>query len=462
MKKAKEFKRASERTAFDDKHRRTIQFNIGRYNQAVEAGKSEYKDLEYAKEKAAAIKREVLNNWSKYLIEFESNCQANGIEILWAKDAKEARAHITQIIQTHKAKLIVKSKSMTTEEIEFNQIAQFLNCESIETDLGEFIVQLAEEKPYHIVTPAMHKSKTDIAQLFHEKFGISEESSPEEITAYARQVLREKFMQADIGVTGANFLLADIGGVSVIENEGNALMSTAFPKVHVVIAGIEKIIPKMSQLALFYPLLAVHGTGQQLTVYNTIFTGARKANEKDGPEKMYVILLDNGRSKVYEDDEAYAALACIRCGACLNVCPVYKTIGGHAYNTTYSGPIGSVLTPFLKGFKDFSHLSYASTLCGACNDVCPVKIPLTDILLSNRRKSVEQGLQPVAEKIVLKSYGSLNSSRKALDKIPAYLKNIVTLPLNYTAWGPKRNMLNFAKKSFSSQMQLKNNNEKSK
>ena len=212
----------------------------------------------------------------------------------------------------------------------------------------------------------------------------------------------------------------------------------------------------MSQLGLFYPLLAVHGTGQQLTAYNTIFTGPQKNGENDGPEKMYVILLDNGRTTVYQDSEAYESLACIRCGACLNACPVYKTIGGYTYDTTYSGPIGSVLTPFLKGFKDFSHLSFASTLCGKCVEVCPVKIPLTDLLLANRRKSVEQGLRPAAEKWAMKGFSLVGSNRETMDMVSGSIKNFVTLPLNFSGWGPKRSMPAFAGKSFSAQMkQLK-------
>jgi len=232
-------------------------------------------------------------------------------------------------------------------------------------------------------------------------------------------------------------------------------MTTAFPKLHIVLAGIEKIIPKMSQVGLFYPLLAAHGTGQQITAYNTIFTGPRQANEVDGPEKMIVILLDNGRTNVYADDEAYESLACIRCGACLNGCPVYKTIGGYTYDTTYSGPIGSVLTPFLRGFKDFSHLSFASTLCGKCNDVCPVKIPLTDILLSNRRKTVEQQLRPAAEKWLMKGFRLMSSNRIGFDIIPGVLKSAGTYPLNFIGWGPKRSMPKFASKSFSQQYRMK-------
>jgi len=441
--------------AFDVKHRNTIKFNISRYDKAVKVGMARYNDLEEAKANAAAIKRDVLQHWEKYLIQFEEKISARGVQVLWAKDAKEATGFIEDILRENKAHLLVKSKSMTTEEIELNQLAEDAGCESVETDLGEFIVQLAGEKPYHIVTPAMHKSKGDIARLFHEKFGTPIDSTPEEMTEYVRQVLRKKYTTAQVGVTGANFLIADIGGISVTENEGNGLMSTAFPKIHIVLAGIEKIIPSMNQLGLFYPLLAAHGTGQQITAYNTIFTGPRQANEVDGPEKMIVILLDNERTTVYSDDEAYESLACIRCGACLNGCPVYKAIGGYTYDTTYSGPIGSVLTPFLRGFKDFSHLSFASSLCGKCVEVCPVKIPLTDILLSNRRKAVEQNLRPVTEKVLMKGYRLISSRRIGYDLFPGWLKTMGTYPLNVAGWGPKRTMPCFASKSFSQQYKKK-------
>jgi len=452
---AHKFTHDAEAIAFDLKHRNTIKFNISRYDAAVEKGMARYNNVEAAKSQAAAIKRDVLRHWDEYLIQFEEKITSRGVEVLWAKDSDEATGFIEQILRENDAQLLVKSKSMTTEEIELNQIAERNGCESVETDLGEFIVQLAGEKPYHIVTPAMHKSKGDIAKLFNEKFGTPIDSTPEEMTEYVRQVLRKKYTKAQVGVTGANFLIADIGGISVTENEGNGLMTTAFPKLHIVLAGIEKIIPKMSQLGLFYPLLAVHGTGQQITAYNTIFTGPRQVNEVDGPEKMIVILLDNGRTNVFADDEAFESLACIRCGACLNGCPVYKTIGGYTYDTTYSGPIGSVLTPFLRGFKDFSHLSFASTLCGKCNDVCPVKIPLTDILLSNRRKAVEQHLRPAAEKWLMKGFSLISSNRIGFDIFPGVLKSAGTYPLNFIGWGPKRSMPKFASTSFSQQYRMK-------
>jgi len=452
---AHKFTHDAEAIAFDIKHRNTIKFNISRYDTAVKKGMARYNNLEAAKSQAAAIKRDVLQHWGEYLVQFEEKITARGVRVLWAKDAAEATGYIEQILTENDAHLLVKSKSMTTEEIDLNETAARIGCESVETDLGEFIVQLAGEKPYHIVTPAMHKSKGDIARLFNEKFGTAIDSTPEEMTEYVRQVLRKKYTTAQVGVTGANFLIADIGGISVTENEGNGLMTTAFPKVHIVIAGIEKIIPEMKQLGLFYPLLAAHGTGQQITAYNTIFTGPRLLNEVDGPEKMIVIMLDNGRTTLYADNEGYESLACIRCGACLNGCPVYKTIGGYTYDTTYSGPIGSVLTPFLRGFKDFSHLSFASSLCGRCNEVCPVKIPLTDILLSNRRKAVEQHLRPVAEKWLMKGFGIISSKRIGFDLIPGFVKSIGTYPFNFIGWGPKRSMPLFASKSFSQQYKKK-------
>ena len=456
---SRKFAADAAKIAFDNKHRNTIKFNISRYNAAFARGLARYRDVEKAKINAAAIKREVLKNWDHYLLEFEKNIKANGAEVLWAENANDATEYIRKILTENEARLLVKSKSMTTEEIELNETAASLGVESVETDLGEFIVQVAGEKPYHIVTPAMHKSKEDIATLFHEKFSTPANSTPEALTDYVRGVLRKKYTAAEIGVTGANFLIADIGGISVTENEGNGIMSTAFPKVHIVIAGIEKIIPKMSQHGLFYPLLAAHGTGQQITAYNSIFTSPRRADETDGPEKMIVILLDNGRTTIFADDEASESLACIRCGACLNGCPVYKTIGGYTYESTYSGPIGSVITPFLKGFKDFSHLSFASSLCGRCNEVCPVKIPLTDILLANRRKTVEQGLRPWAEKGIMGGFRLISSRRAGFDFFPSVMKNIGTAPFNYFGWGPHRKMPRFAKKSFSESYRINQNKQ---
>ncbi len=438
----------SEQKAFDKVHRATLAFNISRYDAAVVRGKEQYQNLELAKERAAHIKNKVITDLPKYLVDFEAVFQSRGGKVIWAQDGAEAVSEVLKIVKKQQAKHIVKSKTMVTEEIFLNENLEKAGIESLETDLGEYIVQLAGEKPYHIVTPAMHKSKEEVAQLFNEKFGLDAASTPEEITAYVRGLLREKFFNADIGITGANFLVADIGAVCLTENEGNALMSMSFPKVHIVVAGIEKLIPKLRDLDLFWPLLATFGTGQNMTVYNSIITGPRQDGENDGPEEMYVILLDNNRTEILAHKNQRRALGCIRCGACLNVCPVYKSIGGHAYGTTYSGPIGSVITPWMRGMKEFKHLSFASSLCGACSEVCPVKINLHEQLLYNRSDSVKEGLASRFDKTVMYAYKTSMGKRKYMDMFSGKTKNSALRRFFASAWGPRRELPEIAPKSF--------------
>ena len=439
--------------AFDKKHRKTINFNISRYNESVEKGKFRYSNMELAKERASWIKENVAANLSKYLLQFEENALNNKIEVIWARDGNEAVKRIIEILKHYNARSVVKSKSMISEEIELNEHIEKAGVEPVETDLGEFIVQVAGEKPYHILTPAMHKSKEDVAELFHEKFSTPENSSPQELTSFVRGVLRKKFTSAEVGVTGANFLIADVGGVALTENEGNGLMSVAFPKVHIVIAGIEKLLPSVSDLPLFFPLLSALGTGQQVTVYNSLLTGPKKSEEANGPEKMVVVLLDNKRSEIAAEKEHYKALKCIRCGACLNACPIYKNAGGYTYNTTYSGPIGSVITPFMKGFNEFNHLSYACTVCGACTEVCPVKIPLHDLLLLNRKISVEKNLDSFAWNAGMKAYEWAFKKRSNIDRVGGKTKNTLT-KLNKKVLGADKNFPAFAKNSFSKNWKL--------
>jgi len=440
--------------AFDKKHRKTIKFNISRYDAAVVKGKSRYSNMELARQRGSFIKETAVNNLHDYLLLFEKQITDRGAEVIWAETANEAIQAVQQIIRENQAQLLVKSKSMTTEEIDLNEHIQHLGVESLETDLGEYIVQLAGEKPYHIVTPAMHKSKEDIADLFHEKFDTPEKSTPEFLASYVRELLRNKFVHADIGVTGSNFLIADIGAIALTENEGNAMMTFSFPKVHIAIAGIEKIIPSFRDLGVLWPLLAAHGTGQQITVYNSVISGPKKEDETDGPEKMYVILLDNKRSELYQNDDQYLSLKCIRCGACLNACPIYKNVGGYTYASTYSGPIGSVITPFYKGFSDYNHLSSACSVCGKCTEVCPVKIPLHKMLLYNRRDAVEQGYGTMTWNIGMKAYGLAFMKRKRLDAIGGNIKNRMSL-LGKNALGDQKELPKFAERSFSQQWKSK-------
>ncbi len=450
MRELKDIFLKDSKIAFDKEHRKTLNFNISKYDEAVAAGKLRYRNMDLAKQRASFIKGKVVSKLAAYLEEFEENAQKNDIEVIWARDSKEAIEEINKVLAVCQAKLLVKSKSMISEEIELNERLEEGGYEPVETDLGEFIVQVAGEKPYHILTPAMHKSKEDVDALFHEKFNTPENSTPEELTAFVREVLRKKFTSAEVGVTGANFLVADVGGVALTENEGNGFMSISFPKVHIVISGIEKIIPSINDLSLFFPLLSALGTGQQVTVYNSLITGPKRKNEANGPEKMVVVMLDNKRSEIALEEKHYEALKCIRCGACLNACPIYKNVGGYTYNTTYSGPIGSVITPFMKGFEQFNHLSYACTVCGACTEVCPVKVPLHDLLLLNRKKSVEKNLGSTTWNAGMKMYEWAFKNRKNIDRVNGTLKNMA-VKVNKNVTGKSKKFPPFAKQSFSQQ-----------
>ncbi|WP_430811426.1 MULTISPECIES: lactate utilization protein B [unclassified Carboxylicivirga] len=449
MNRKKRFKKEAQRVSADLRHRRIIQFNMSKYESAVEAGKERYSDLSRAKYCAAEVKNEVLGELPYLLETFERNAQKNGAEVYWAATGDQLIEHLVDVLHGEQAKMLVKSKSMVTEEIDLNAALEKEGIESVETDLGEFIVQVAGEKPYHIVTPAMHKSKQDIAELFNKHFDTDLDLSAEEMTGFVRKLLRKKFLNADVGITGANFLCAAEGAVAVTENEGNAFLSGANPNLHIVIAGIEKVLPSISDLALFWPLLAAHGTGQQQTVYSNLFFGPRKGNEKDGPKRMIIFLLDNGRSSVYADKVLREALKCIRCGACLNACPVYRNIGGYTYNTTYSGPIGSVLTPHFKDFGDFNHLSFASSLCGKCNTVCPVNIPLTHLLLHNRQQAQKTASLP--ESFINKLLYASLSNRQLMNMKGGVVKNSVARLVSSQVMKGEKRLPDFAPKTFNEQ-----------
>jgi L-lactate dehydrogenase complex protein LldF len=433
--------------AGDMDHRRKINFNIGKYNAVVPLGKEQFSDTGLARERAKNIKWKAIETLDKQLEDFEAAFTRRGGKVIWAEDAKQALEEILLICKEKNCKTIVKSKSMVTEELKLNDFLEEHHIESVETDLGEYIQQLDGEPPYHIVTPAMHKSKEDVAKLFHEKLNTSPTLTPEELTLVAREKLREKYTQAEIGITGANFIIADVGGIAVTENEGNARLSCAFPKTHIVITGIEKVIPSITDLSLFWPLLATYGTGQQLTVYNTIVTGPKQVNEMDGPEEMYVILLDNGRTNILANAKSRESLYCIRCGACLNACPVYKNIGGHSYETTYSGPIGAVITPHLKKLDDWKHLSYASSLCGNCTEVCAVKINLHELLLENRHEAVEEGDAGWGEKIAWKVWKQSSLHRSMMNMGNRKMKNWMVNKV-FKGWTAHRGDLDFSEKTF--------------
>ena len=433
--------------ANDLEHRRKINFNIGKYNEKVPEGKEQFTDVHLARERAKNIKWRAIETLDQQLENFELNFTKRGGKVIWAENAAQAIEEVIKICKEKNCKKLVKSKSMVTEEVHLNSELEKNGIESVETDLGEYIQQLDGEAPYHIVTPAMHKNKEDVAKLFHEKLGTPINLTPEQLTLVARDILREKYVEAEIGLTGANFIISDIGAIAITENEGNARLTCAYPKTHIVIVGIEKVIPSLTDLGLFWPLLSTFGTGQKVTVYNTIVTGPKQSNELDGPEEMYVILLDNGRTNILENPKQRESLYCIRCGACLNACPIYKNIGGHAYGATYSGPIGSVITPNLQGMDDFKHLSYASSLCGACTEVCAVKINLHELLLDNRQESVKQGMNSFTEKAAWKLWKIASLNRKMMNLGNGNLKNKVVNGL-FKGWKENRSDLVFSKKTF--------------
>jgi L-lactate dehydrogenase complex protein LldF len=399
---AEQFAHAAAAKAADLSHRAVIQKNIATYDAAVARGRLRFADWQNARSRAAAIKWETINHLDRYLEQFERNVLANGGQVFWAETAADARNHVLELTRRHGVHKIVKSKSMTTEEIHLNEALEAEGIRTIETDLGEYICQLRGEPPYHIVTPVMHLTKADIARTFQEKLGTPLTENAEELTMIARAKLRREFMTADMGITGGNFAVADTGMVAVTENEGNARLSFSLPRVHVAIVGIEKLIPRLEDLALLWPLLSGSGTGQAVTVYNSLIGGPRQPPEASGPQEFHVILLDNGRTRLLADVEQRDALHCIRCGACLNTCPVYRNIGGHAYGTTYQGPIGSVITPHLRDEREWSHLPYASSLCGACTDVCPVRIDLHHHLLHNRRNAVQRKFDSATQHLLFR------------------------------------------------------------
>lgn len=441
------FKAKSTIKSADLDHRQKINFNIGRYNSVVPQGKSQFENTDQARERAKNIKWRALETLDQQLEEFERNFTSRGGKVIWAQNSQEALDEILNICKEKNCKTIVKSKSMVTEEIHLNKFLEENNIESIETDLGEYIQQLDGEPPYHIVTPAMHKSKEDVAKLFESKLGTPSKLTPNELTLVARENLREKYLEAEIGITGANFIISDIGAIAITENEGNGRLSTAWPKTHIAIVGIEKVISSITDLAIMWPLLATYGTGQKVTVYSSIISGPKQPGENDGPEEMYLILLDNNRSEILANPKQRESLYCIRCGACLNACPVYKNIGGHSYGATYSGPIGSVITPHLQGMEEYKHLSFASSLCGNCTEVCAVKINLHELLLLNRKESVDEGMTTFSEKMAWKIWKMASLKRGLMNKGSGNFKSNVVNKL-FKDWHAHRAELHFSKKTF--------------
>jgi L-lactate dehydrogenase complex protein LldF len=425
--------------------------------------------IEAVRERARLMRRHTIANLDRYLDMLVENVEKAGGVVHWAPDAESARRIVLDLARQQGVKRVAKSKSMVTEEIHLNAALEAARLEVIETDLGEYIAQLAHEAPSHIIVPVLHKTRQEIGRLFQQKLGVDYTDDPQTLTRIARSVLRQVFLQADMGISGVNFGVASTGTLTIVTNEGNGRMVTSLPRIHVAVMGIERIVPTPDDLALILQLLARSATGQKITVYTSMLTGPRRPGDSDGPEQLHLVLLDNRRSEILGSELA-EILTCIRCGACLNACPVYKSIGGHAYGATYPGPMGSVLTPLFNGLGEFGDLPHASSLCGACREVCPVRIDLPGLLLKLRDETVRAGKAPTWLKVGMKVYAQ-TVKRPWLYRLGGQAARfglnllgregwVSRLPPPLNAWTGRRDFPTFAPQTFQERWQARQKEKK--
>ncbi|RMG57410.1 MAG: iron-sulfur cluster-binding protein [Deltaproteobacteria bacterium] len=417
------FRENAKRSLRDPDLRRAMRAAVGTFGSKRESAVQSLPGFEEYRERAAETKSKVIENLEEFVNLFREKARERGVVVHDAPDAETARKIVGDLFRERGVRLAVKSKSMVTEEIHLNEHLEKMGIEVLETDLGEYIVQLAKESPSHIIVPAIHRDRKQVAKLFSEKLGVPYTEDVEELTKVARRTLREKFLAADAGISGANFLIAQTGSVAIFTNEGNGRMVTTVPKLHVVVTSVEKVIPSLEDLALFSRLLPRSATGQVMSSYLSLITGPRREGEGTGAEEVHLVLLDNGRRDIARSDYR-DILRCIRCGACMNVCPVYRVVGGHAYGSTYPGPMGIVLTSALQGLEKSHPIVDGSTLCGACAEVCPVKIPLVDLILALRREKVRRGLTPALERAGMRAFGKAASVPQIFSAYQQYAHSI--------------------------------------
>lgn len=409
----KQFQKRVDRGLEDGKMRSNVRAAQQRLQTNRKKAADELGDWESWRNLGEEIRRHTIEHLDYYLEQLSDNVVKRGGKVFFAQTKEEANEYILQVIRSKEAKKVVKAKSMVTEEIGLNEVLEEEGCDVVESDLGEYILQIDDlDSPSHIVAPALHKNKEQIRDVFQEKLGYEGTEKPHELTLFAREKLREEFLQADVGITGCNFAVSESGSISLVTNEGNARMVSTLPKTQITVMGMERIVPTWEELDVLISLLTRASVGQKLTSYVTVLTGPRLEGEIDGPEDFHLVIVDNGRSEIL-GTEFQEILHCIRCAACINVCPVYRHIGGHSYGSIYPGPVGAVLTPFLGGYEDYKELPYASSLCGACTEVCPVKIPLHEQLILHRKKIVEEeGKADLGEKMMMKGFEAVAKRSK--------------------------------------------------
>lgn len=406
-----DFKKRVTKGLDDDFMRGAVRSAQGRLQTNRANAADELGDWEDWRQLGSEIRQHTIEHLDYYLHQLSEKVAELGGHVFFAETGEEANEYIKKVAKEKEAKKIAKSKSMVTEEISMNEALEEMGCEVVETDLGEYILQIDDhDPPSHIVAPALHKNKEQIRDVFHDKLGYGNTEKPEELALFAREKLREEFLEADLGITGCNFAIAESGSFALVTNEGNARMVSALPKTQITVMGMERIVPGWEELDIVVSLLTRAAVGQKLTSYITALTGPAKLEEADGPEEFHLVIVDNGRSKIL-GTEFQEALHCIRCAACINVCPVYRHVGGHAYGSIYPGPIGAVLSPLLSDYDEYKELPYASSLCGACTEVCPVKIPLHEQLIMHRRKIVEEEKKtPLSERLVMRGFEQMTQS----------------------------------------------------
>lgn len=425
------------RRALADEHLQEVLADVtSRFRQGRATAFAAFPEGEALRDLARQVKARTIHQLDRHLERLADAFAERGGQVHFAANAEEARRIVVDLARQANARLAVKSKSMTTEEIDLNAALMAAGVETVETDLGEYILQLAGESPAHIIAPAIHKTRADVTELFAEKLGSPRLTRHEELTQEARRHLRGKFRDADLGITGVNFAVAETGTLVVVENEGNARLTTTLPRVHVAIMGLEKVVPDWPSLAVFLEILARSATGQKMSSYVSVLTGPRRPGEQDGPEEVHLVILDNGRSRLLADPALREALYCIRCGACLNACPVYRRSGGHAYGWVYSGPIGAVIDPALLGYRRAAPLPFASSLCGACREVCPVRIDLPRLLLEQRARVLSAGGGRLRDGVAVRTFARICSSPRLYRLASRLLRLAARLRRRGEGWRP--------------------------